>query len=273
MLVKRDIDAFVNNDWGAVADDFIEEGFMGIDARFSNNPDSWRLSFPNLRSYKDFWLEQSASFIGTDWKDDPRMKLYEVTTLRDIDICEESALVHKKFDGAIRTKSGHTTRLNWQTLYRCRKDKGKWKITGFTGFLPHPMGYVHEFKQPVEIPEGASQHTTAGPYSPVLQINPGQLIVISGQAAIDHNGEVIGATVEEQTKFTLENCRKQLESAGSSMKDVFKVNVYLKDLEHWPRFNTVYKDYFMSPMPVRTAVQTGLLDKLFVEVELWAIKK
>jgi len=273
MLVKRDIEAFMKTDWKAVAGDFIEEGFMGIDARFLNNPDSWKLSFPNLTTYQFFWLEQAESFTSVEWEDDPKQKLYEATTLRDIDILDESAIVHKKFDGAIRKKNGQIEKLNWQTLYRCRKVNGEWKIAGFTGFLPHPMGIAPIHQPAMELPEKASQHITAGPYSPVLQVNPGQIIVISGQAAINQNGEIVGDTIEEQSKLTLENCGKQLESAGSSLNEVFKVNVYLKNLEHWPRFNTIYKDYFTAPMPVRTAVQAGLLDKLLVEIELWAIKK
>ncbi len=273
MLVKRDIEAFINNDWEEVAGDFIEEGFMGIDARSLSNPDSWNLSFPDLKSYRQFWLDQAANFTGIDWEDDPGEKLYEATTLRDIDISKNSALVHKKFDGAIRKKNGYTERLNWQTLYRCRKIDGQWKITGFTAFLPHPMGKDVPSRPPVELPENASQHVTAGPYSPVLKINPGQLVVISGQAAINQAGETIGDTIEEQTKLTLENCRKQLESAGSSLDEVFKVNVYLKDISHWPRFNVIYKDYFTKPLPVRAVVETGLLYNFLVEIELWAVRK
>ncbi len=273
MLVKRDIEAFINNDWEEVAGDFIEEGFMGIDARSLSNPDSWNLSFPDLKSYRQFWLDQAANFTGIDWEDDPGEKLYEATTLRDIDISKNSALVHKKFDGAIRKKNGYTERLNWQTLYRCRKIDGQWKIAGFTAFLPHPMGKDVPSRPPVELPENASQHVTAGPYSPVLKINPGQLVVISGQAAINQAGETIGDTIEEQTKLTLENCRKQLESAGSSLDEVFKVNVYLKDISHWPRFNVIYKDYFTKPLPVRAVVETGLLYNFLVEIELWAVRK
>lgn len=273
MLVHRDIEAFVINDWDQVADDFIEEGFTGVDARFSSNPDSWNLVFPHLKSYQQFWLEQAANFTGTDWEDDPLIKLNEATTLRDIDISGDSALVHKKFDGTIKKMNGQTDVLNWQTLYRCRKVGRQWKIAGFIGFLPNPMGNTAVGKPPVELPEQASQHVTAGPYSPVLQINPGQIVVISGQAAINKEGEIIGDTIEEQTELTLENCRTQLETGGSSLDDAFKVNVYLKDLDHWPRFNEVYKKYFREPLPVRTAVQTGLLSTLLVEIEIWAIKK
>ena len=273
MLVKRDIEAFIKNDWEEVAGDFIEEGFMGIDARSSDNPDSWKVTFPDLKSYQQFWLDQAASFKGTDWEEDPQEKLYEATTMRDIDILGDHALVHKKFDGAIRKKDGRTELLNWQTLYRCRKVSGQWKITGFTGFLPNPMENTTTQRSPVELPEDASQHETAGPYSPVLMLNPGQLVVISGQAALNQAGETVGDTIEEQTRVTLENCRTQLESAGSSLNEVFKVTVYLKDLDHWPRFNAVYKEYFTKPLPVRTAIQTGLLFDFLVEIELWAIRK
>lgn len=274
MLVKRDIEAFIDNDWDRVANDFIGEGFMGIDARSSGNPDSWMVSFPDLASYRKFWLGQAATFSRTDFEDDPKEKLLEATTLRDIDISGNSALVHKKFDGAIKKKNGQTDVLNWQTLYRCRKIDGQWKIAGFTGFLPHPAGnQAASIKPPVELPEGASQHVTAGPYSPVLKINPGQLIVISGQAALNQAGETIGDTIEEQTKVTLENCRTQLESAGSSLDEVFKVNAYLTDLNLWPRFNEVYRQYFTKPMPVRAVVETGLLYDFLVEIEMWAIRK
>ena len=42
MLVKRDIEAFIDNDWDAVANDFVEDGFMGIDARSSGSSGSSR---------------------------------------------------------------------------------------------------------------------------------------------------------------------------------------------------------------------------------------
>lgn len=45
MLVTRDIDAFLAADWSQVADDFVEDGFLGINANREANPDNWRLSF------------------------------------------------------------------------------------------------------------------------------------------------------------------------------------------------------------------------------------
>ena len=273
MLVARDIYAFCNQDWHTVATDFIPENFMGIDAGGSSNPDSWKMKFHELESYKSTWLEQAAIFSSKDWAEGAEKAFNDLTTLRDIEIEGTSAIAHKKFDGYIKKKDGSQEYLNWQTVYRCKKVEDQWKIAGFTGYLPNPMGTVHT--KPVigkRIPDGASQHKTAGPYSPVLEISPGKLVVISGQASISPDLKVFGQKIEEQTEQTLENCRQQLNSAGCTLNDVFKVNVFLTDLDNWPKFNDVYTTYFEDPKPVRTAVQTPLLFTLLVEIEMWAVK-
>ena len=121
-------------------------------------------------------------------------------------------------------------------------------------------------------PEGARQHATAGPYSPVLEVDAQRLVVISGQVAVDPDGRVIGSTIEEQTRATLGNCIDCLASAGCTLGDVFKVNIYLADLGHWTRFNEVYQEMMPEPLPVRTAVQAILLPGYLVEIEMWAVK-
>ena len=87
------------------------------------------------------------------------------------------------------------------------------------------------------VPAGAAQHKTAGPYSPVLEVQADRLVVISGQVAVDPDGNILGDTIEEQTRATLENCRRQLETAGCTFHDVFKVNAYMADVNEWDRFN------------------------------------
>jgi 2-iminobutanoate/2-iminopropanoate deaminase len=128
-------------------------------------------------------------------------------------------------------------------------------------------------RHPLKVrPEGARQHATAGPYSPVLEIDARRLVVISGQVAVDVNGKVIGSTIEEQTRATLNNCATQLASAACTLGDVFKVNIYLTDLGHWARFNAIYEEMMTEPLPVRTAVQAVLLPGFLVEIEMWAVK-
>lgn len=121
-------------------------------------------------------------------------------------------------------------------------------------------------------PAGAKQHVTAGPYSPVLEVDARRLVVISGQVAVDMDGAVVGGSIEEQTRVTLDNCASQLAAAGCSLSDVFKANIYLADLGDWARFNAVYEEMMHEPMPVRTAVQAVLLPGFLVEIEMWAVK-
>jgi hypothetical protein len=140
MLVTRDIDAFLAADWTRVAGDFIEDGFIGIDAGRQTNPDQWRLAFPTLGSYRDEWLRQASEFASIRFDEDPRTAIFTTTTLEDIEISDGTALVRKKFDGSILRSDGERDRMLWQTLYYCRLHEGHWKISGFTGYLPNPMG-------------------------------------------------------------------------------------------------------------------------------------
>lgn len=116
----------------------------------------------------------------------------------------------------------------------------------------------------------SSQHKTAGPYSPVLSVSAGRLVAISGQGPIDPEGRIVGTSIEEQTRLTLENCLSQLNAAGAGFQDVFKVVVYLKDMAEWDRFNAVYREYFRDPFPARTAIQAVLWGGILVEVEMLA---
>jgi 2-iminobutanoate/2-iminopropanoate deaminase len=124
----------------------------------------------------------------------------------------------------------------------------------------------------IAVPSNARQHATAGPYSPVLVVDARRLVVVSGQVAVDLAGQVMGESIEAQTRATLANCGRQLADAGCALSDVFKVNVYLANLEHWARFNAVYEEALRPPFPVRTAVQAVLLPGFLVEIEMWAVK-
>ena len=274
MLVTRDVAAFVAQDWEQIAGDFIESGFWGLDARFRANPDAWQLSFPTLASYREVWLGQAQATAGRTAPAKLSEALTDATTLRDIELRGESAVVHKKFDGKLEFDDGSSETLRWQTLYHCRKIAGTWKIAGFVGYLPNPLGEAAAGAtgSVKEVPTGSSQHATAGPYSPVLRVRATELVVISGQVGVAPDGSVRSDDFTAQTEDTLENCFRQLSSAGLGAADVFKVNVYLTDLANWDAFNAVYRERFPDPKPVRTAVGTQLLPGILVEVELWAAR-
>jgi len=141
MLVPRDIGAFLAADWGPIADDFVEGNFTGLNARFLASPDEWRLSFPTLDAYRAEWLRQAqeakAAREAGLYAEDARAAIFRATRLEEIEIDGAAALVRKRFDGGIRRADGGFERMNWQTLYVCRLDGGRWRIAGFTGYLPH----------------------------------------------------------------------------------------------------------------------------------------
>jgi hypothetical protein len=141
MLVTRDINAFVAADWAAVQGDFIEAGFTGLSGNFQPDPQGFTLAFPTLAAYREGWMAQALEFgaarAAGAFAGNARTGIFHATRLEEIEITGDAALVRKKFDGRLAKSDGSFERMNWQTLYICRRDGGRWKIAGFVGYLPH----------------------------------------------------------------------------------------------------------------------------------------
>ena len=124
MLMAKDSEAFVRQDWSMVADDFDTESFEGVRCGNSTNPDNWRIVFPRLEDYRDAWLSAARDFATKRFEGmTPFEAVMSRCRLEQIDISGRIALAHKKF-------------LDRQTLYRLRNRAGDWKIVGFLGYLP-----------------------------------------------------------------------------------------------------------------------------------------
>ena len=106
-----------------------------------------------------------------------------------------------------------------------------------------------------------------GPYSPAVAY--GNLVFVSGQGPIDPaTGKVVGDTVEEQLRRALENLKLVLEDVGSSLEDVVKVTLYLRNMDDFARANEVYGEFFREGnYPARTTVQARLPLDIMVEVD------
>jgi 2-iminobutanoate/2-iminopropanoate deaminase len=104
-----------------------------------------------------------------------------------------------------------------------------------------------------------------GPYS---QGRTGAgLLFVAGQSPHDPaSRKVVGTTIQEQTKRTLESLKGVVEAAGASLRDVLKVNVYLTNLDDFAGMNEVYSSFFPEPYPARTTVGVALLGFL-VEID------
>lgn len=140
ICIRRDVEAFLAQDWELCAADFHEPGFIGIDGRASANPDDWRITFPTLAAYREAWVGQSRDFAGRHYAEDPKVALYAAISLAAVDIDGDTALVHKKFDGSLQRLDGAREPLVWQSLFFARRFEARWKLCGFVGYLPNPMG-------------------------------------------------------------------------------------------------------------------------------------
>lgn len=112
-------------------------------------------------------------------------------------------------------------------------------------------------------PEGVA--TPSAPYSPVAIV--GDMVYTAGQTGVDGSGAVVDGGIEAQTRRALENVRLCLEAAGCSLDDVVKVNAYLTNLDDFPVYNDVYREFFDEPYPARTTVGASLPSGLLVEID------
>src|SRR6476620_7586753 len=79
-------------------------------------------------------------------------------------------------------------------------------------------------------------------------VSYGNMVFIAGIGA-HFEGDI-----KAHTKFVLDEIQKRLESVGSSMDKVLKVNVYLNDLKDYAGMNEAYAGRFGAEPPVRTTI-------------------
>ena len=120
----------------------------------------------------------------------------------------------------------------------------------------------------VIIPEGGAK--PLAPYSPGIRF--GQLVFTSGQIGLDpQTGKLVTGGVEAETRQALTNLSKILAAAGSSIAQVLKVTVYLKNIDEYGLVNQIYADFFTENPPARAIVQGALPAGAAVEFDAIAI--
>ncbi len=113
-----------------------------------------------------------------------------------------------------------------------------------------------------------------GPYSQAVRV--GNLLFTSGQIALDpETQQVVPGGITEQSQRVLLNLKAILEAAGSSLAQVVKATVFLKDFNDFAAMNAVYAEHLASPgtqPPARTTVEVSRLPKdVLIEIDLVAL--
>lgn len=120
-----------------------------------------------------------------------------------------------------------------------------------------------------EITTGAAP-PSIGPYSQGIR-DQGR-IYVSGQGPVDpQTEEIVSEDIREQTARTLENVAAVVEAGGSSLDEVVKATVFVRDMDDYDAINEVYGEYMSDPFPARSAVEVADLPiDIGVEIEVIA---
>lgn len=114
--------------------------------------------------------------------------------------------------------------------------------------------------------ESSAAPAAIGPYSQAIQ--SGKLLFLSGQIALDGEGQLVTGGIEAETRRVLQNLEAVLAAGGATVADVVKTTVYLVDLADFGAVNALYADCFGASRPARATVQVAALPKgALVEID------
>lgn len=100
----------------------------------------------------------------------------------------------------------------------------------------------------------------------------GRLVFISGMTARRADGSIAGiGDIEAQTRQVCENMKAAVEAAGGSMDDICRVDVFVRNMEHFDLIHKVRRDYFKPPAPASTMVEVCKMTSPDYLIEINAI--
>lgn len=107
-----------------------------------------------------------------------------------------------------------------------------------------------------------------GPYSQAIEVNG--MVYTSGVIPVDPATGEIPEGVKAQASQALSNLSALLEAAGTSMENVVKTTVFIKEMNDFGTINEIYATYFKGAFPARSCVEVARLPK-DVQLEIEAI--
>ena len=110
-----------------------------------------------------------------------------------------------------------------------------------------------------------------GPYSQAIEANG--FVFASGQLPVDPETGVIPEGIEAQAEQVMKNMKNLLEAAGTSIDQVVKTSVFIKNMDDFATINGIYAKYFEKDCPARSCVEIARLPKdVLLEMEAIAVK-
>jgi 2-iminobutanoate/2-iminopropanoate deaminase len=99
----------------------------------------------------------------------------------------------------------------------------------------------------------------------------GNLVFVAGQGGLSPKTGKAPKGIKAQTRQTFDNIKAILEAAGTSLDNVVKVGVFLRDLDDFDAYNKTYLEYFPKNQPARITVQAKIFSKLLIEADAVAV--
>jgi 2-iminobutanoate/2-iminopropanoate deaminase len=114
-------------------------------------------------------------------------------------------------------------------------------------------------------PSGVFSHAT------MVEVT-GRLVFISGMTARRVDGSIAGVgDISVQTRQVCENLKSAVEAAGGTMDDICRVDVYVRNMEHFDAIHKVRAEYFKPPLPASTMVEVSKMTSPDYLIEISAI--
>jgi 2-iminobutanoate/2-iminopropanoate deaminase len=136
----------------------------------------------------------------------------------------------------------------WHATSSFKEDRHVLKQQVHTERLSHPVG---QFSQAIAID------------------SPTRLVFISGMTARLPDGSVTGVgDIEAQTRQVCENLKAAVEAAGGSLDDIVRVDVFVRNVEHFDQIHAVRREYFPQSPPASTMLEVSkmLLPEMLIEI-------
>ncbi len=112
---------------------------------------------------------------------------------------------------------------------------------------------------------------TRGFYSPAKKIDIGNafIIFVSGQQVDkNENNEAITDDIEEQTELVFQAIEKILKAANASMEDVVKAQIFLTDINDFPKVSAIRDKWFAKSKPVSTLLEVNAMTRTGAKIEI-----